>query len=145
MARSASRRRKAAKGPLAAHALVLDAEGISKAADGDHTVLAWIARARELNLPIVVNAVTLAETVRGVRRDAHIHLLTRNAHVDEIDPPFAAQAGQLLGRTKRDDTIDALVAVTAIRLDRPVIVLTSDPVDLAALTSGYDEIGVVAI
>jgi len=48
----------------AAAALVLDSEGLSKAA-GDQRVVAWIARARELQLPLVLNAVTLTETIRG--------------------------------------------------------------------------------
>jgi predicted nucleic acid-binding protein len=144
MARSATRRR-TARPPQGAHALVLDADGLSKAAAGDPAAIAWIARARELSLPIVVNAVTLTETLRGSRRDAHIHLLTRNAHVDSVDPAFATDAGTLLGRTKRNDTIDALVAVTAIRLDRPAIILTSDPNDLSALTAGHDGIEVRAI
>ncbi|MDQ1686330.1 MAG: hypothetical protein QOC82_3067 [Frankiaceae bacterium] len=145
MARSASGRRAAAKRPVGAYALVLDSEGLSKAAAGDPRAVAWIARARELNLPIVVNAVSLTETLRGSRRDARVHLLTRNAHVDSVDPKLAAQAGQLLGRTKRSDTVDALVAVSAIRLDRPVIVLTSDPDDLTKLTAEHKDIRVVAI
>jgi predicted nucleic acid-binding protein len=96
-------------------------------------------------LPIVVNAVTLAETLRGARRDAPIHLLTRNAQVDSVDAGLAAEAGHLLGRTNRDNTIDALVAMTAIRLDRPAVVLTSDPGDLSALTAEHKDIQVVAI
>lgn len=137
MARSAGRRR-AAQRPQGAYALVLDADGLSKAASGDPRALAWVARARELNLPLVVNAVTLTETLRGAKRDAGIHLLTRHAHVDSVDASFAEQAGQLLGRSRRNDTVDALVAVTAIRLGRPAIILTSDPDDLAALTADVD-------
>jgi len=124
---------------------VLDAEGLSKTAEGDPRTVAWIVRARELNLPVVLNAVSLAETLRGARRAAHIHLLVRNAHIENVDPALAMEAGELLGRTKRDDTIDALVAVTVIRLDRPVIILTSDPDDLSALTADHDAIDVVAI
>jgi len=108
-------------------------------------VVAWIARTRELQLPLVVNAVTLTETVRGGGRDTRVHLLTKNAHVDVVDASFATDAGQLLGRTKRSDTVDALVATTAIRLNQPTTILTSDPRDLRALTSEHPLVRVVPI
>lgn len=129
----------------AATALVLDSEGLNKAAAGDPWAVAWVARARELRLPLVVNAVTLTETIRGVGRDALVHLLTRNAHVDQVDTELAAEAGRLLGRTKRNDTIDALVAITAARLKQPVVILTSDPHDLTALTSDQPLVRVVTV
>jgi hypothetical protein len=143
MARSA--RRRTERSVHSAQALVLDAEGLSKAAAGDPRVAAWIARARELRLPLVVNAVTLTETIRGGGRDTTIHLLTRNAHLDTVDAGFAADAGRLLGSTRRSDTVDALVATSAIKLDRPVVLLTSDPDDLAALTADHPQIQIVTV
>ncbi len=143
MARS-SRGGSPARGHPAA-ALVLDSEGLSFAASGDPYAVAWVARARELRLPLVVNAVTIAQTVRGSGRDANVHRLTKNARVDHVDADFAAEAGRLLGRTERDDTVDALVATTAIRLGQPAVILTSDPDDLTALTAGDSEIKVVAV
>lgn len=71
-------RRRSGPPVQAAHALVLDSEGLSRAATGYQRAAAWIARARELRLPLAVNAVTLTETLRGGGRDAPIHLLTRN-------------------------------------------------------------------
>ncbi len=138
-------RRRDSRTPVAATALVLDSDGLSKAADGDPRAVAWIARARELRLPLVVNAVTLTETLRGVGRDARVHLLTKNARVEPVDAELAAEAGRLLGRTKRSDTVDALVATTAIRLAQATIILTSDPHDLTALTEGHAQIQVVAV
>lgn len=129
----------------AAAALVLDSEGLSKAAAGDLPVVAWIARARELRLPLVVNAVSLTETIRGGGRDARVDLLTKNAHVDVIDADFATEAGRLLGRTARSDTVEALVATTAIRLHQPTTILTSDPHDLQSLTSEHPLVRVVPI
>jgi hypothetical protein len=142
MARS---RRRSSADATPARALVLDAEGLNRAAAGDHRIVAWIARARELQLPVVINAVTLTETLRGSPRDAPIHLLTRNAHIDLVDAAFAAAAGALLGRTRRSDTVDALVATTAIRLAKPVIVVTSDPTDLTALTAEAPHVTVIAV
>ena len=45
--------------------LVLDADGVSKAASNDRMVQAWLQRARELDADLVISAVTLAELVRG--------------------------------------------------------------------------------
>jgi hypothetical protein len=87
----------------------------------------------------------LTETVRGSARDAQIHRLTRSARVDAVDANLATEAGRLLGATGRADTVDALVAITAIRLQRPVTIVTSDPDDLNALTAGHPQIRVVAI
>jgi len=129
----------------AATALVLDSDGLSKAAAGDPWAVAWVARARELRLPLVVNAVTLTETIRGVGRDARVHLLTKNAHVDRVDGDLAADAGRLLGKTRRSDTTDALVATTALRLNRPVTILTSDPRDLQALTGDQPHVRIVSV
>lgn len=143
MARPARRRQPSPS--QAATALVLDSDGLRKAAAGDPWAVAWVARARELRLPLVVNAVTLTETVRGGGRDARVHLLTRNAHVDHVDAEFAVEAGWLLGKTNRSDTIDALVASTAIRLKQPVVILTSDPRDLAALTEDYPRVVIVSV
>lgn len=143
MARSARRRTRPSAHP--AHALVLDAHGLTQAAAGDPYAAAWVARARELRLPVAVNPVTLTETLRGTGRDATIHLLTRNAHLDPVDADHATDAGRLLGRTGRDDTVDALVATTAILLGRPATILTSDPTDLSALTADHPDIRVVGI
>jgi predicted nucleic acid-binding protein len=118
---------------------------LSKAAAGDPRAVAWIARARELQLPLVVNAVTLTESIRGGGRDARVHLLTKNARVDTVDGDFAAEAGRLLGRTGRSDTVDALVATTAIRLKQPTTILTSDPRDLQSLTSEHPLVRVVPV
>jgi hypothetical protein len=138
------RRRSRTNAPPA-RALVLDAEGLNRAAAGDHRIVAWVARARELQMPVVSNAVTLTETLRGSPRDAPVHLLTRNARIDVVDAAFAAAAGALLGRTRRSDTVDALVATTAIRVAKPVIIVTSDPADLKALTAEAPYVSVIAV
>lgn len=92
-----------------------------------------------------MNAVTLTETIRGGGRDARVHLLTKNAHVDTVDANFASEAGRLLGRTRRSDTVDALVATTAIRLNQATSVLTSDSRDLQALTSDHPLVRAVSV
>ncbi len=55
-----------------------------------------------------------------------------------IDARLARTAGELLGRvglSGHQHALDALVAVVALGQPRPVVLLTSDPDDLAALTA----------
>lgn len=132
--------------------LVLDAEGLSKAASGDPSVQAWLERARELDADIVVSAVTLSEVVRGVARDAKIYRALKAADVRPADEPLARRAGGLLGRTRSDATVDALVAATALTMlersggeRRRCLILTSDPDDFVVLLSGEAGVEIVPL
>ncbi|MGH7512050.1 MAG: type II toxin-antitoxin system VapC family toxin [Gemmatimonadales bacterium] len=131
--------------------LVLDADGVSKAASGDRSVQAWLERARELDADVVVSAVTVAEVVRGVARDAQLNRVLAAADVRPVNEPLARRAGQLLGRAGSDSTIDAFVAATALTLldgEGPTgrcVLLTSDPHDLAALLSEQAAIRIIAV
>lgn len=54
-----------------------------------------------------------------------------------IDRQQGLEAGELLGRTGLSGhrcALDALLAVVALAQSRPVVLLTSDPTDLARLT-----------
>ena len=54
-------------------------------------------------------------------------------------------AGELLGRSRRDNTVDALVAMTAAETPVPVEIPTSDPKDLTALTAEMPGVSVQAV
>ncbi len=128
--------------------LVLDAQGVSKAASEDRPVQAWLERARELDAEVVVSAVTVAELVRGVARDARLNRVLKAADVRPADEPLARRAGRLLDAAKSDATIDALVAATVLAVrdshgSTRCVVLTSDPDDFAALLA--EESGVVIV
>lgn len=126
-------------------ALVLDAEGLSKAAAGDPRVRAYIARARELDADIVVSTLTLTETLRGKPADAAIHRLLEAADRQPVTEAIGREAGELLGQTERRDTVDAVIAVTARSLQRSVLVLTSDPGDLTTLTGNCSRVNIVSV
>ncbi len=96
-------------------------------------------------MPVVVSAVTVTETLRGTGRDVPVRMIVKRAQVVPVDEAVAVEAGRLLGRTDRNDTVDALVAVTAGRLAGPVVLLTSNPGDLADLTEEYPHVRVVAV
>jgi hypothetical protein len=119
-------------------ALVLDADGLSKLARGDARAVSFAKDADEADAPVVVAASTLTEVLRGGPRDAPVHrVIGKGIKIQVIDAVSARAAGELLGRTGisgRRQALDALVAVVALALPRPVVVLTSDTDDLARLT-----------
>jgi hypothetical protein len=53
-----------------------------------------------------------------------------------VSAAIGRAARELLGRMGRKDTVDAVVVATALTLPSPVLVVTSDPTDLAVLTDG---------
>lgn len=129
--------------------LVLDADGLSKAATNDARVQAWLERARELDADVIVSAVTLAEVVRGVARDAGLNRVVKATDVWPADEQLARRAGRLLGKAGSGATIDAIVAATAAAgRERHgaihCVVLTSDPQDLGVLLAD-EHVDVVAV
>ena len=108
-----SRRRDRAPASLS-DLLVLDADGVSKAASNDPRVQVWLERARELDADVITSAVTLAEVLRGVARDAGVDRVVKATEVWPTDEHLARQAGRLLGKARSDATIDAIVAATAV-------------------------------
>jgi predicted nucleic acid-binding protein len=116
--------------------LVLDSEGLSKLAVGDARARAHLDTARARRARVVVSAITLTEVLRGSPRDAALHRVLSRIIVVPVTAELARQGGELLGRTGLPGhrcAIDAVVAATALGLERPVVLLTSDPDDLARL------------
>jgi predicted nucleic acid-binding protein len=128
-----------------AEAILLDAEGLSKAADAHPVVRAFLLAAELSRTPVVVSAVTLAETLRGQRRDAGVHGVLGGCRIEPVSTEVGRAAGELLGRTRRKDTVDAVVAATAAKLPGSVRVLTSDPADLRALTEEFPRVTIEAV
>lgn len=117
--------------------LVLDAEGLVKLAEEHTVVYARVKAARIRNGNVVTAASTLTEVLRGGSSDARVHRVLGRMTVVSIDEPRGRAAGELLGRTGLSGhrcALDALLAVVALGQPRPVVLLTSDPRDLARLT-----------
>jgi predicted nucleic acid-binding protein len=116
--------------------LVLDSEGLSKLAVGNPAVRARLAVARVRGARVVVSAVTLAEVLRGGPGDAAVHRVLARITALPVTPEIGRAAGELLGSTGLSGhrcAIDAMVAATALRQPRPVVLLTSDPDDMGKL------------
>lgn len=121
--------------------LVLDAEGLSKAANNDRVMRIHLAAAVKCDAEVVLSAVTIAEVLRHSSRDANLNRLLKSLTVISVDTGIARDAGVLLGKgtmsgTPGNPTVDAVVAATAIRQEEPVTVLTSDTGDLTRLLGG---------
>jgi len=117
--------------------LVLDAQGLVKFAAGDPAVRALARKAYERYEQVVTAASTLAEVLRGRAEDARIHRVLQRVSVASIDKELGREAGELLGATGMSGhryTVDALLAVVALAQPRSVVLVTSDPKDMARLT-----------
>ncbi|GAA2219949.1 hypothetical protein GCM10009850_121640 [Nonomuraea monospora] len=118
--------------------LVLDSEGLAKAALRDRTVTTWLALARADDLRVITSAATLVEVVHPrVNRPALEWTLSRLV-IEPITEPIARHAATLLsnvGLNGHKYAIDAMLGATALAAPGPVTVLTSDSEDLAALCS----------
>ena len=118
-------------------ALVLDAEGLVKLVSGDLQARSHFEVARRAGRPVVTAASALAEVLRGGPSDARMHRVLGRMTVVPIDEAQGRAAGELLGRSGLSGhrcALDALLAVIALDQPRPVVLLTSDPRDLARLT-----------
>lgn len=121
--------------------LVLDAEGLSKAAAGDQRVRAHLVEARRRSAVPVVSAVTLTEVLRGSARDTAVHRVLRGCRIVDASASLARRAGEMIGvhNMLGAATIDAIVAATALAQPGPVVLLTSDVEDLRRLTQDARE------
>lgn len=116
--------------------LVLDSEGLSKIAMGDKRARGHLEVAKRRGARVVTSAITLTEVLRGGPRDASVHQVLSRIEVMPVSPEVGRESGELLGATGLTGhrcAIDSVVAVTALRQPRPVVLLTSDPQDLETL------------
>ncbi len=119
-----------------AGSLVLDSEGLAKLASGDARARAYLETALARRARVVVSAITLTEVLRGNNRDAAVHRVLSRITVAPVTPEIARRAGELLGATGLSShrcAIDAVVAATALGLERPAVLLTSDLDDMGRL------------
>ncbi len=127
-----ARRRVSAPGSL-----LLDSEGLVHLAVAQPSARSYFESALERHARVVVSAITLPEVLRGRKSDAAIHRVLSRIVVLPVTAELGRRAGELLGETGLSGhrhAIDAVVAATALSLERPVLLLTSDPDDLNRLT-----------
>lgn len=132
---------------LLARTFVLDSQGVSKLADDHSGLVSYVSNARRRQAGVVASAVTLTEVLRGTARDAAVHRVLKRVEVVPLTRELGRHAGELLGSSglPASAAIDAMVAATALRQTRPVVILTSDVKDISALVEGQPGVGVLPI
>ncbi|MFT4010966.1 MAG: hypothetical protein QM655_13100 [Nocardioidaceae bacterium] len=124
------------------HAFLLDAEALTALVEERKVIQPWLEVARRTDSTLHISSLTLTEVTDGSARDASVRRVIKALRTVEVHDDIAFSAGQLRAmaapsrRKKRDLTVDAVVAATALTLPGPVVVLTSDPADLRALLDG---------
>ncbi len=125
--------------PIPQH-LILDSGGVIALSRGDQRARAFVARALELDAPVEIPVVVVAETVRGGPRDAPVNRVLKAVDaVPEATEEVARTAGRLLGQARSAATIDAMVIAQAVHAGG-AHVLTSDAGDLDRLAAPHPEV-----
>jgi predicted nucleic acid-binding protein len=110
--------------------LILDSGALIAIGRNDRKALARVLAAYEEEEPLRTHAMVVAQVWRDGRKQALLARLLRSVEVVQIDEDLGRKAGELVGRARTSDPIDA--AVVLIAGDREVV-LTSDPHDIRHL------------
>lgn len=116
--------------------LVLDCEGLSKLVDDHEPVVALVAEGRKRGMEVVISALTIIEATHRRTDKARLAWLLSGTRIVHVGDEEARAASALLldtGLHGHKYAIDAVVAETALRQQRPVVLLTSDIDDMAKL------------
>lgn len=133
------------KAPSSPQRLILDSGAVIAASRNEDRALAFIRRAVDLDAEVRIPVAVLAETMRGGPRDAALHrIVNAVGRCEATSEAIGRLAGQILGRTRRDDTVDALVVAEAVVAGESMI-LTGDPDDLEALADSHGGVRIIAL
>ncbi len=125
--------------------LILDSGAVIGLSRGDQSIRAFLRRSIEIDIPVEIPVVVVAETTRGTRRDAPVNrVLKAVGDVPETTPAVGRRAGRLLGESRSSATVDALVVAHAVEAGGGVV-LTSDATDLSALASAHPEVQIQTV
>jgi hypothetical protein len=139
----------------AAGVMVLDNEGVSKAAT-DRAMYVRLKVAYDEGHRVVTSAAILAEILRGSGRDAEVHRVLARVGVEPVSEAIGQRAGHLIGAAgmSSEQAVDAMVAATAIAAaeraeaaDRvaAVLIVTSDMPHLTRLVAGRTGVAVAHV
>jgi len=116
---------------------VIDAGALIALDRGDRDTWALLTEMHRAGQRPAVPAPVIAQAWRGGQRQARLAMVLSGAELVVADAPLSRRAGELLGRSRTTDVLDALVALTA--QDRPGCeVLTSDPGDIHRLLAALN-------
>ncbi|MEX1008679.1 MAG: twitching motility protein PilT [Acidimicrobiia bacterium] len=119
--------------------LTLDSGALIAADRNDPRLWLMIRAAADDGTPVTVPTVAIVQAWRGGTRSANLARLLAGCAVDALDARQARVGGELLGRTRTSDAVDAAVVVSAA--SRGDAILTTDPVDLRVLAASMPGTG----
>ncbi|TQS25619.1 PIN domain-containing protein [Microbispora sp. KK1-11] len=125
-----------ARSKLSAGTVILDSEGLSKWCTADQRVTAIVREAQNNDFRVAISAVTPIEAFDGRVTNDRLRWHLSRLRVEPVTEEVSVHAMDLLresGLHGHKYAIDAIVAATALRSTRPVIILTSDEDDMSKL------------
>ena len=125
-----------ARGRITGGSLVLDSQGLSLYFEQDRAVLNMVRSALSRGADRVISAATLLEAQNPNVKRARREYVLSQLKIQPLSVPWAREAAQLLsvaGLSGHVHALDAMVATTALHLEPPVVLLTSDPGDMELL------------
>jgi len=132
-------------GPIAT--VLLDSQGLSLALRGDRRVAVLLGEAGLHDVTVVVSALTVVAAVEGRTDLRRLDWVLSGFRVVGVEPDDGKAAVRLLraagGLAGHAQAIDALLAVLALRLPPPVLVVTSDPGDWQRLAA--DKVQILSV
>ncbi|MEU5993553.1 PIN domain-containing protein [Spirillospora sp. NPDC047418] len=121
---------------LSAGTLVLDCEGLVKWCQADQRVTAMAREAQENDFRVVISALTPIEAQDVRTKPDRLRWYLSRLRIEPVTEEISLAAMDLL-RTHRlhghKYAIDAVVASTALRSPKPVVLLTSEEDDMTTL------------
>lgn len=121
---------------LSAGTLVLDCEGLVKWCRADQRVTALVREAHDNDFRVVVSALTPIEAQDVRTKTDRLRWYLSRLRIEPVNEEISMAAIELLraqGLHGHKYAIDAVVAATALRAVKPVLILTSDEDDMIKL------------
>ena len=121
---------------LSAGTVVLDSEGLSKWCAVDQRVTAYVREAQDNDSRVVVSALTPIEAFDMRARSERFRWHLSRLKIEPVTDEISFHAIDLLreaGLHGHKYAVDAVVAATALRSVKPVVILTSDADDMGKL------------
>ena len=121
--------------------VVLDSQGLSLLLQEDMRMVKRVEKARSESFHVVISAITILEAEPGGPARRRRDFVLSRLHIEPVTRELTLLAAELLHRTGmrgHQHAINSVVAATALRQVRPVILYTPDPDDLTALCAEPD-------
>ncbi len=125
-----------ARSKLTAGTVILDSQGLSKWCAADQQVTAILREAQSSDFRVAISALTPIEAFDGRTTNDRLRWHLSRLRVEPVTEEVSVHALDLLrgsGLHGHKHAIGAVVAATALRSPRPVIILTSDEDDMRKL------------